>query len=244
MANYEVNPELLAPLVPQFTELDFFKGQCLVSLVAFQFLDTRVMGFRIPWHVNFPEINLRFYLKRTVCAPTASLPAQTAEPPIPSVSNELRRGVAFISEIVPRHAITFVANTLFNEHYKTRRMSQRVAVSDDTLKAEYSFKEKGKLQKLSCRADIHARPIKGSSLEDFITEHYFGYTQGRHTLEYRVEHPSWRTFALRDYQIDVDFESVYGKQWAFLKGRVPHSVLLAEGSEVNVYSALKVKNHG
>jgi uncharacterized protein len=225
MANYAVDPALLKPLVPEYTELDIFNGECLVSLVAFQFLDTRVKGFRIPWHVNFPEINLRFYLKRTV-------------------NGELRRGVAFIAEIVPRHAITFVANTLFNEKYKTRRMSQRVVVSDDRLRTEYTFVEKAQLQKLACSTDIHPKPIKPGSLEDFITEHYYGYTQGRTTLEYRVEHPSWRTFAMRDYKIDVDFKAVYGEPWGFLKGRVPHSVLLAEGSEVNVYGAQKVKSYG
>ncbi len=244
MANYAVDPALLAPLVPEHTELDIFNGECLVSLVAFQFLDTRVKGFRIPWHVNFPEINLRFYLKRTVGAPTASMPAQTSEHPVPSVNGELRRGVSFITEIVPRHAITLVANTLFNEHYKTRRMSQRVVVSDDKLKAEYTFVEKGQLQKLACSTDIHPKAIKPGSLEDFITEHYYGYTKGKTTLEYRVEHPSWRTFAVREYKIDIDFKAVYGEPWGFLKGRVPHSVLLAEGSEVNVYSAGKVTSHG
>lgn len=220
MANYEVDPSILAPLVPKHTELDLFGGKCLVSLVAFQFRNTHVKGFRIPWHVNFPEINLRFYLKRTH-------------------ENKLRRGVSFIAEIVPRHAITLVANTLFNENYKTRRMSERVMVSD-LMKAEYKFVEKGHTQTLACSADTEPRILKPGSLEEFITEHYYGYTKGKHTLEYQVEHPQWRTFQVRDYKIDVDFASVYGDEWGFLKGRVPHSVLLAEGSAVNVYAAQKL----
>lgn len=225
MANYEIDPGLLMPHVPRYTELDLFNGQCLISLVAFQFLNTRIKGFRIPWHVNFPEINLRYYLKR-------------------NVEGEHRRGVGFLAEIVPRHAITFVANTLFNEHYKTRKMSGRVAVSGDQLRAEYSFTEKGRRQTISCVAGIQARQIHPNSLEDFITEHYFGYNQGKQTLEYKVEHPSWRAYPVQDYAIAVDFAAVYGKQWGFLTGRVPHSVLLAEGSEVNVYSASKVTAHG
>ena len=225
MANYEVDPAKLAALVPQGTELDLFQGRALVSLVAFQFLNTRVKGFRIPWHINFPEINLRFYLKRTV-------------------NGEPRRGVAFISEIVPRRAISLVANTLYNEHYKTRKMTQRVRVSDDRLKADYTFVEKGRIQKISAVAGINPQPLKAGSLEDFITEHYYGYTQGRHTMEYQVEHPSWRTYAIQDYTIEVDFGAAYGHDWAHLTGMKPHSVLLAEGSDVNVYSGQKLKLHG
>lgn len=225
MANYEVDPARLAPLVPEGTELDLFKGSALVSLVAFQFLNTRVKGFRIPWHINFPEINLRFYLKR-------------------NANGEERRGVAFISEIVPRRMISIVANTLFNEHYKTRKMAQRVRVSDDRLKAEYSFVEKGRTQKISAVAGINPQPLKAGSLEDFITEHYYGYTKGRRTMEYKVEHPSWRTFQIQDYTIDVDFAAAYGNEWAGLTGMKPHSVLLAEGSDVKVYSGEKLKGNG
>lgn len=222
MVNYEVDRDLLTPLVPLHTELDIFDGKALVSLVAFQFLQTRVKGFRIPWHVNFPEINLRFYLKRTV-------------------EGEVRRGVSFIKEIVPRHAITFVANTLFNEHYITRRMTQRVAVGDQ-LKAEYTFQEKGRTQCMACIAAIRAHDIKPGSMEDFITEHYYGYNggKGRKTLEYRVEHPSWRTYPVQSYSLDVDFAATYGTRWAFLKEAKPHSVLLAEGSEIKVYGATKL----
>lgn len=223
MANYEVDPVKLAPLVPEGTGLDLFQGRALVSLVAFQFLNTRIKGFKIPWHVNFPEINLRFYLKRPV-------------------NGESRRGVAFISEIVPRHAITIVANTLFNEHYKTRKMTQRVSVSNDTLKADYTFLEKGRTQRISASTGIYPQPIKAGSLEDFITEHYYGYTGARNqrTTEYQVEHPSWRTYPIHDYTIAVDFGAAYGSEWKYLTGIKPHSVLLAEGSDVNVYSGTKL----
>ncbi len=227
MANYEVDPAKLEAMVPGGCELDLFQGRALVSLVAFQFLDTQIKGFKIPWHVNFPEINLRFYLRRTL-------------------DNETRRGVAFVSEIVPRHAITFVANTLFNEHYKTRKMSQRVRISGNELRAEYTFEEKGRKQTISAVAGIQAQPFKAGSLEDFITEHYYGYTGGRgqRTMEYQVEHPSWRIHTIHSYQIDVDFGAAYGGDWAKLTGMKPHSVLFAEGSNVNVYSGQKLKHNG
>ena len=64
MASYEVEPSLLAGRVPLGTEIDLHDGKCFVSLVGFMFLDTRVMDFLVPFHVNFEEVNLRFYVRR------------------------------------------------------------------------------------------------------------------------------------------------------------------------------------
>ena len=77
MLNYEVDPDVLRDLVPSGTELDFWAGRCFVSIVGFQFLDTRVLGVAVPFHRDFQEVNLRFYVTRTVDA-------------------EVRRGVVFI----------------------------------------------------------------------------------------------------------------------------------------------------
>ena len=103
MVNYEVNPEILEKYVPNGTELDFFEGKCYVSLVGFMFLNTRLLGVKIPFHSNFEEVNLRFYVKR-------------------EVEGEVKRGVVFIKEIVPKPAITFVANTIYKEKYETLSM--------------------------------------------------------------------------------------------------------------------------
>ena len=104
MANYEVDPSLLAGRVPAGTELDLHEGRCFVSLVGFMFLDTRVLGFLVPFHVNFEEVNLRFYVRR-------------------ELGCEIRRGVVFIKEIVPRFAIATVARTLYGEPYEAMKMS-------------------------------------------------------------------------------------------------------------------------
>src|SRR3989344_5216660 len=100
MANYEVPQEILLPYLPKYTELDLFEGKCYVSLVGFLFENTKMLGMKIPFHINFEEINLRFYVKY-------------------KSGKEWRRGVVFIKEIVSKPAITFVANTLYNEKYVT-----------------------------------------------------------------------------------------------------------------------------
>jgi len=57
MANYEVNPAVLGKYLPYKTELDTWNGRHYVSLVGFMFLDTKVLGIKIPFHVNFEEVN-------------------------------------------------------------------------------------------------------------------------------------------------------------------------------------------
>ena len=64
LLNYVIDPEILQPLVPAGTELDDWQGRTFVSVVGFLFLDTRVRGIAIPFHRNFEEVNLRFYVRR------------------------------------------------------------------------------------------------------------------------------------------------------------------------------------
>lgn len=219
MANYEVAPELLADRVPRGTELDFHDGKCFVSLVGFMFLDTRVLGVPVPFHINFEEVNLRFYVKR-------------------ETAGELRRGVVFVKEIVPRYAIAAVARNLYGEPYECWRMSH--TKTEDEV--GYSW-EKG-----DCRNSVKVEigenlgvPAENSHGE-FIIEHYWGYTRrgAARTDEYKVEHPKWELFSVDYAEIDVDFGATYGAQFAFLSETEPNSILLAKGSKISVYKGAKI----
>jgi uncharacterized protein YqjF (DUF2071 family) len=44
MANYFIDPELLLPLVPRGTQLDFWDNQCYISLVGFMFEHSELNG--------------------------------------------------------------------------------------------------------------------------------------------------------------------------------------------------------
>ncbi|MFN6401671.1 MAG: YqjF family protein [Planctomycetota bacterium] len=218
IANYAVEPKLLEPFVPAKTKLDLFEGNCFVSLVAFLFDQTKVLGIPIPMHRRFEEVNLRFYV-------------------VPDRDPSLR-AVTFIREIVPRVAIPMIANTLFNENYVATPMSHRFDPSDQHQNgvrfAEYSW---GK--NLEHRVSAHInRPLElppQGSLGEFITEHYWGYAKGpKRTLEYRVKHPQWISCLVDDYQIDVDFASIYGKEFGFLNDSRPANFLYAVGSNVTV----------
>ncbi|CAN5528760.1 DUF2071 domain-containing protein [soil metagenome] len=214
MANYAVDPSLLASRVPAGTDLDLNEGKCFVSLVGFMFLDTRVLGLPVPFHVNFEEVNLRFYIKR-------------------EIEGETRRAVCFVKEIVPRFAIATVARVLYGEPYESWSMSHER--TETTVAYEWS--------KANCRNRLRVVidksvgvPAEGSHGE-FIIEHYWGYTArgGSRVDEYKVEHPKWELFSVKSETINVDFRQTYGDEFAFLADETPHSVLLAKGSEVTVY---------
>jgi uncharacterized protein YqjF (DUF2071 family) len=84
MANYVVAESVLQQYLPVGTELDRYDGRCYVSLVGFLFQNTRLKSVPIPFHRTFEEVNLRFYVRHT------------------KSSGEQRRGVVFLSELVPR----------------------------------------------------------------------------------------------------------------------------------------------
>lgn len=214
MANYEVAPELLAGRVPTGTSLDFHDGKCFVSLVAFMFLDTRVLGFPVPFHINFEEVNLRFYVKR-----------ETPE--------ETRRGVVFVKEIVPRLAIAFVARVFYGEPYECWKMSR--AKTEKEL--SYSWRKGDCQNEVMAKIGENLGVPEANSHGEFIIEHYWGYTKrgANRTDEYKVEHPKWELFSVGDYEINVDFGKTYGDEFAFLSETKPYSVLLAKGSEIAVY---------
>src|SRR5271154_1668882 len=154
MLNYEIDPMALASFVPAGTELDFWNGKAFVSLVGFLFQRTRVGGISIPFHRNFEEINLRFYVRR-------------------KADDGWRRGVVFIKELVPRSAIAFVARKFYNENYIALPMSHRIEkVREDIKSVSYSWQLNGREDFLKLAVHGQAQPLVDGSIQEFITEHY------------------------------------------------------------------------
>ena len=218
MLNYEIEPAVLQPFVPVGTELDSWQGRTYVSLVGFQFLQTSVCGVPIPFHRDFEEVNLRFYVRR-------------------KASEGWRRGVVFIKEIVPRAAIAFVANKFYNEPYVALPMTHQIEALNGTLKsARYSWHFGGREQTLKVETRGTAQVLQEGSEAEFVTEHYWGYNVQRDgtTLEYQVKHPRWRIHKAAEASLDCDVAAFYGKQFfASLQSR-PASAFRAEGSAVTV----------
>lgn len=228
MLNYVVPPSLLEPWVPYGTELDFWEGRSLISLVGFQFLKTRIKGWAIPGHQQFEEVNLRFYVRRLI-------------------DGEVRRGVVFLKELVAKPIVSWVANAVYRETYLTLPMSHRVQIpvsaTDRTGLAEYRWKTKYSEMKLRATFGGPPQPLQPGSLETFITEHYWGYTRWspETTLEYPVEHPPWRVWNVDQAELHGDTTEIYGPEFAAILSEPPASALVADGSPVMVYQGKKLE---
>ncbi len=218
LINYKIDRKILEKYMPCHVEMDEWNNICYISLVGFMFVDTRIKGFKIPLHINFEEINLRFYVKR-------------------KQNGEFKRGVVFIKEIVPKYAITLVANTFYKEKYQTLRTGHSWKLEGAEQEIMYEFK-KGHWNKMTVVAGNEKQAILPGSEEEFITEHYWGYTKinDTKTIEYGVEHPRWEVYPVSNYTIDINFKDVYGDDFAFLQNEKPLSIMLAEGSEIIVRS--------
>ncbi len=221
MLNYQVDPALLRALVPAGTELDAHDGRVFVSLVGFRFLRTRVKRVPIPFHQDFDEVNLRFYVRRVA-------------------GGEVRRGVVFIREIVPKFAIAAVARIVYNEKYVSRPMFHSIVDQPAGVAVEYGWKERGLENRMRIECSGAAQFPTEGSVEQFITEHYWGYASGRRggANEYQVEHPQWRLWTADRAEFSGDTTSSYGADLAKVLTRPADSALLADGSPVIVRSGV------
>ena len=228
MAQYEVAPAVLERHLPPGLELDLYQGRCFVSLVGFLFDRVRILGVPVPFHTRFEEVNLRYYVRRR------------------RLDGSSRRGVVFLSEIVPKPAITLVARTLYGEAYSTARTMHKwstegrearaVRHGERPLEIRYEWRHRRVWQSMAVRAESRAEPIEPGSLDEFITEHYWGYAprRGGGTTEYAVEHRRWQVYPVQAHRIAADLSSLYGPEFAGLEPNQPDHVLLAEGAPVRI----------
>ena len=217
MANYQIEPSRLQPYLPHGVELDTYQGKAYASLVGFMFNSTSIFKIPVPFFGSFEEVNLRFYVKRTDGA-------------------EVKRGVVFINETVPFQLVAFLANKLYKEHYiaiPAKHTFKRADTSEDLL---YEWKHKGRWNHLKATISKASEAMQPGSMEEFIFEHYYGYTKINDHLsqEYRVNHPRWNINQVTDYKIDCDFKIMYGNAFSVLTSQKPDSVIMSRGSQVSI----------
>jgi hypothetical protein len=217
MMNFVVDPGILIPLVPAGTELDFYEGETFVSVVGFLFLDTRVLGISVPLHRDFEEVNLRFYVRRK------------------SIDG-WKRGVVFIRELVPRRVIATVARVFYGEPYAAVPMRHSIVDNESGVSVQYEWRRGAKWESVAMTANGGLKDVAVGSHEEFITEHYWGYTAGRNvTSEYRVEHPRWKIWNAHEATLKADISKLYGSEFVAALSAKPVSQFIAEGSHVQVW---------
>lgn len=223
MAKYAMDPAVLKPYLPCRTELDTFNGTYYVSLVGFLFANTKVLGISIPFHRTFEEVNLRFYVRY-------------------KENGVWNRGVVFIKEIVPKRAISFVANTLYGEKYATHQMKHEWKLTSEGFEVSYNWKVRGEWNFLKAVAETEASPLMEGSKEEFITEHYWGYTFVNQDCAgtYQLAHSRWTVHQVNRFDVHCNTEVLYGTYFVEALSVSPASVFLAEGSPVSVMKGMKI----
>jgi uncharacterized protein YqjF (DUF2071 family) len=214
LATYAVPPALLEPRLPPGLALDLRDGNAFVSLVAFEFLDTRVWGIAWPGCRDFPELNLRYYVR-----------------------HNRERGVIFVREFVPQRLVAAAARLLYNEPYLVAPLTATHCEDAGNRTLEYRLRFGGREQVLRVTGSRPSYLPGEATDEHFFKEHHWGFgtTRGGQTLRYEVAHPAWEVFPVRDYRVDFDWAAVYGPQWGFLSGAAPCSTVFAVGSAVQVF---------
>jgi hypothetical protein len=215
--NYTVEPKLLEEYVPKGTVLDTFNGKCFISVIGFMFKNTKVLGCKMPGLHTFEEVNLRFYVKR-------------------EEGGVVKRAAVFIQEMVPKRFLSFVANTVYHEHYITCPMSHQWEMTPEKINVSYSWMVKEIPQSIFVKAKNELKSFIDNSEIEFISEHYYGYTKYNEykTYEFQVTHPRWQYYEVENYHLNLDFELNYGKKFAHLTQQKPDSVFLMEGSAITV----------
>ena len=215
LVTYDIDPPALLPFLPPGCELDLRDGRAFVSFVMFDFLNTRVKGIRWPRHVNFPEINLRFYVRHGE-----------------------QRGVSFIRELVPKRLIARIARTLYNEPYAATQMHSQITEAGGWTETRHRFLFGGRWHEAAVRGQTTTTLPPPDSVEQFFKEHEWGFGRSpRGQLRcYRVLHPPWPIHPSATATLDVDFAAAYGPPWSPLNRRTPYSVVFAAGSPVVGYT--------
>ena len=219
MLNYEVDPVVLAPLVPKGTLLDDESGRHYVSVVGFLFLDTRIFGFPAIFHDSFEEVNLRFYVRR-------------------ELAHESRRGVVFIREIVSSPLVAQTAKLTYNEPYTTAPTQHTLVRTAGELKSvEYSFGRSNRLCRLALYPSGSPVALPSGSHEEFIAERAWGFTRQRDggTIEYAVGHPRWNVWRDARWELDGPLGDFYSEPFSSILSGAPASAFVAEGSAVAVH---------
>ena len=213
-ATYAVNPDLLVPHLPQGVEPDIIEGKAFVSVVPFNFTNTKFLGMKVPFHVHFPEINLRFYVHRGG-----------------------KRGVVFLTEYISKFFIKEIANRVYYENYRLAKLNSHVAENEKEIMVRHTLEKGAKKFFIEINAENNPALPARNSTEHFFEERFCGYskTPPGKAMEFRVDHPSWEIYPVKHFKTDFDFGFLFGVEWNILNETKPVCVMLVKGSHVKMF---------
>ncbi|MBP1771822.1 MAG: hypothetical protein H6P99_985 [Holophagaceae bacterium] len=216
LVTFQVDSDVLRPLLPPGVEPEPFAGNFYLSLVGFQFLKTRILGLPAPFHGAFPEVNLRTYV--------------TAR-----VNGQKRSGVVFLRELVPRSLVTLIARWGYGEPYQTVPLShpRQSATAAEPASSMFRWTECGEIRGFEatpCSASLDA-----SGLDTFLVNHLWGFANRfGTTLAYEVSRPPWQLSRAEHFKWIGGPSAAFPPSVLNVLSTEPASLLHTEGSPISV----------
>lgn len=212
--NFRIDAELINALLPKDLEADLFDGFAMLSFVGFRFTDARLLGFKIPFHQDFPEINLRTYVK--------------------SKRNPTEKGIYFISEIVPKFMTYFVGKFIFGEPFSRKNVQENQ--SENMI--GYSFSSKNDAINMYGNFAKSFVELSKNREEEFIIDRIFAYCgkANKNSKRYEVQHPKWNLLKVENSNyIFTNLSHISKSLNKFLQVAIPSSIFATDGSAVDVF---------
>src|SRR5256885_749589 len=123
-----------------------------------------------------------------------------------------------------------------NWRYLAMLMRHALEHKDGRVFAEYQWRRGRRWETLAMTAIGEPQNAGHGSHEEFITEHYWGYTARRDGCsEYRVEHPRWRLWKAETTKFEADVATLYGPQFDDNLAAPAASGVLAGRSPIQVH---------
>lgn len=179
VSTFEIDKETLEPYLPKDTEIDFFKGKALMSMVAFTFSNVRFFGIKVPFHQRFGQINFRFYVKSKI---------------------DGTKGVVFIKEFAPKPLIATIANIFYNEPYFYKKIVLTKTTNTNNSLINYTYKN----LKIEAIAKHQTNKLKQNSIEHFVVDRYIAFIKShdKKTIQYKINHRPWDLYKSKSITIN------------------------------------------
>lgn len=212
MSTFEIDKSILEPYLPKNTEIDFYKGKALLSMVAFTFSKVKFFGIRVPFHQQFGQINFRFYVKSKI---------------------DGAKGVVFVKEFAPKPLIAYIANWFYNEPYHYKKIRLKKSIDNNQIKLNYSFRD----SKIDIESKLQTNQLINNTFEHFVVDRYIAFIKNYKgkTFQYKIYHKPWELYNLKNINIDKTILNLLPKKFKNLKHI---STSFVKGSSIEVQKGI------
>lgn len=216
-ANYIIPTEIVEKRLPAHVKLDHLNGNCFLSLVGFRFGNVKLANVQLPTLADFEQVDLRVHVKRFD-------------------GTKWRKGSFVIARILDNAALKILAKILINANSRTATTRSEVNETASSLEVRYIWKYKDNDHQLTVKTENLPSPYQPDSETAFFVDRPYEYSavSEKETKEVEFSHRHWHTYKVLEYGVKVDFAMEFGAAFSILSAATPYSVILAEGSTVEI----------